>query len=83
MLPHLPVRIEGRDRALAVPVTVTRPVVLSCGMPKTSRPDSPPLFTPSTLPQPAEPDPVIAFIEDALIAIANRRDEAKVPSPPA
>jgi len=26
---------------------------------------------------------VVAFIEDALIAIANRQDEAKVPSPSA
>ena len=52
-------------------------------MPNTSRPDSPPLFTPSTLPQPAAPDPVVAFIEDALLAIANRQDEAQIPAPPA
>ena len=50
-------------------------------MPNTPKSASPPLFTPSTLPQPAEPGPVATFIEDALIAIANRRDEAKTPSP--
>jgi hypothetical protein len=52
-------------------------------MSTTPRPDPLPQFTPSTLPQPAEPDPVVAFIEDALIAIANRQDEAKSPSPSA
>lgn len=69
--------------AQAVPGTLARPVVLGCGMSNTPRPNSPPLFTPSTLPQSTEPDPVVAFIEDALIAIANRQDEAKVPSPSA
>jgi hypothetical protein len=43
----------------------------------------PPKFTPSTLPQPATPDPVVAFIEDALLAIANRQDEERTPAQPA
>jgi hypothetical protein len=50
-------------------------------MPNTTKPDSRPLFTPSTLPQPAAPDPVVAFIEDALFTIANRQDKAQVPEP--
>jgi hypothetical protein len=49
-------------------------------MPNT-KPDPRPLFTPSTLPQPAAPDPVVAFIEDALLTIANRQDQAQVPAP--
>ena len=51
-------------------------------MPKTTKPDPRPLFTPSTLPQPGAPDPVVTFIEDALLTIANRQDEAKIPAPP-
>ncbi|HEV7366027.1 MAG TPA: hypothetical protein VGN76_09305 [Gemmatimonadales bacterium] len=50
-------------------------------MSKTPKPDSLPLFTPSTLPQPAAVDPVVAFIEDALLAIANRQDEPQIPAP--
>ncbi len=50
-------------------------------MTDTTKPDKRPLFTPSTLPQPAAPDPVVAFIEDALLTIANRQDEAKTPAP--
>lgn len=50
-------------------------------MTKPSRPDPRPLFTPSTLPQPTAPDPVVAFIEDALIAIANRQDADSSPAP--
>ena len=57
------------------------PLVLGCYMPNTTKPDPRPLFTPSTLPQPAAPDPVVAFIEDALLAIANRQDEAPIPTP--
>ena len=34
------------------------------------------LFTPSTLPQPGVPDRVVTFIEDALLAIANRQEFA-------
>ena len=52
-------------------------------MTNTTKPDPRPLFTPSTLPQPAAPDPVVAFIEDALLAIANRQDEAPIPEPSA
>jgi hypothetical protein len=58
-------------------------VVLDCYMPNTSKPDPRPLFTPSTLPEPGAPDPVLTFIENALLAIANRQDEAEIPEPPA
>lgn len=47
-------------------------------MPNMTKPDPRPLFTPSTVPQPGAPDPVVAFIEDALLAIANRQDEAEI-----
>jgi hypothetical protein len=50
-------------------------------MPDTTKPDPRPLFTPSTLPQPAAPDPVVTYIEEALLAIANRQDEAETPEP--
>ena len=46
------------------------------------KPDPRPLFTPSTLPGPAVPDPVVAFIEEALLTIANRQDEARSPVQP-
>jgi hypothetical protein len=52
-------------------------------MPNTSKSDPRPLFTPSTLPEPGPPDPVLTFIENALLAIANRQDEAELPEPPA
>ena len=58
-------------------------VVLCFHMPNTPKPDTRPLFTPSTLPQPGAPDPVVTFIEDALLAIANRQDEEKIPEPSA
>jgi hypothetical protein len=48
-------------------------------MPNKTKPDTPPLFTPSTLSGPAAPDPVVAFIEDALLTIAKRQDEAQIP----
>jgi hypothetical protein len=50
-------------------------------MPDTTKPDPRPLFTPSTLPAPDAPDPVVAFIEDALLAIASRQDEERIPPP--
>ena len=50
-------------------------------MTNTTKPDPRPLFTPSTLPQPAAPDPVVAFIEEALLIIANRQDESQIPEP--
>lgn len=50
-------------------------------MPKPTKPDPRPVFTPSTLPQPDAPDPVVAFIEDALLAIANRQDEGRIATP--
>lgn len=51
-------------------------------MNKPTKPDPRPLFTPSTLPQPDAPDPVVAFIEEALLAIANRDDDDEPGSPP-
>jgi hypothetical protein len=65
------------------PGTAVDPVVLDFHMPNTTKPDPRPLFTPSTLPQPGAPDPVVTFIEDALLAIANRQDEAEIPEPSA
>ena len=56
-------------------------LVLGSHMPDTTKPKSRPLFTPSTLPQPSAPDPVVAFIEDALLEIANRQEEERVPTP--
>lgn len=50
-------------------------------MTETPKPDPRPLYTPSTLPQPDAPDPVVAFIEDALLAIANRQEQERVPTP--
>jgi hypothetical protein len=54
-------------------------MVLGSGMSNTAKPNLLPLFTPSTLPQPAALDPVVAFIEDALLAIANRPDGPQIP----
>jgi hypothetical protein len=54
-------------------------MVLDWYMPNPAKPDPRPLFTPSTLPDPGVPDPLVTFIEDALLAIANRQDEAAVP----
>lgn len=78
-----------RDSSLASPQkradpgTSAGPLGLSYHMPNTTKFDPRPLFTPSTLPEPAAPDPVVAFIEDALLTIANRQDEVRVPEPPA
>jgi len=63
--------------------TAVDPIVLDCHMPNTTKPAPRSLFTPSTLPQPGVPDPVVTFIEDALLAIANRRDEVEIPEPSA
>ena len=57
-------------------------MVLGCYMTDTLKPDPRPLYTPSTLPQPEAPDPVVAFIEDALLAIANRQEQERIPTPP-
>jgi hypothetical protein len=46
-------------------------------MTDTPKPDPRPLFTPSTLPQPSAPDPVVLAIEAALLAIANRQEEER------
>jgi hypothetical protein len=60
--------------------TIVEPCGLGYYMPNTTKPNPRPLFTPSTLPQPDAPDPVVAFIEEALLAIANRQDEARIPA---
>jgi len=52
-------------------------------MTNTTKPDPRPLFTPSTLPGPGAPDPVVTFIEEALLAIANSQEEAEIPEPSA
>jgi hypothetical protein len=44
-------------------------------MTDTAKPEPRPLFTPSTLPQPSAPDPVVLAIEAALLAIANRQEQ--------
>ena len=64
--------------AQAEPGTTDDPTVLDWYMPNTTKPAPRPLFTPSTLPEPVAPDPVVTFIEDALLAIANRQD-AEIP----
>ena len=61
-------------------------MVLEWDMPNRTKPAPRPLFTPSTLPEPMAPDPVVTFIEDALLAIAHRRDAeisepAEIPEP--
>jgi len=66
--------------AEAEPGTTDDPTVLDWYMPNTTKPAPRPLFTPSTLPEPVAPDPVVTFIEDALLAIANRQD-AEIPEP--
>jgi hypothetical protein len=68
--------------APAEPGTADDPGVLDWHMPNTTKPVPRPLFTPSTLPDPGAPDPVITYIEDALLAIANRQD-AEIPEPSA
>jgi hypothetical protein len=52
-------------------------------MTDTPKPEPRPVFTPSTLPQPSAPDPVVLFIETALLAIANRQDEERARKPAA
>jgi hypothetical protein len=52
-------------------------------MTKPAKPESRPLFTPSTLPKPSAPDPVVVAIEEALLAIANRQEEKRAPKPAA
>ena len=56
-------------------------LVLGSHMTDTTKPKSRPIFTPSTLPKPTAPDPVVAFIEEALLEIANRQEEERVPVP--
>jgi hypothetical protein len=49
-------------------------LLLNGYMSDTIKPEPRPLFTPSTLPQPGAPDPVVIYIEEALLAIANRQE---------
>ena len=51
-------------------------------MPNTTKAEPRPLFTPSTLPQTEVPDPLVTFIEQAMLAIANREEEPSMPVPP-
>jgi hypothetical protein len=69
--------------AAAEPGTAVDPVVLDLYMPNTTKSDPRPLFTPSTLPPSGAPDPVVTFIESALLAIANRQDDREIPEPAA
>jgi hypothetical protein len=51
-------------------------------MPNTPKIEPRPIFTPSTLTQTEAPDPLVTFIEEAMLAIANRREEPSSPEPP-
>ena len=62
--------------------TFLGPAGLRCYMPNTTKPDPRPLFTPSTLPQADVPDPLVTFIEEAMLAIANRQEESSLPPTP-
>jgi hypothetical protein len=65
------------------PETAVQPLLLNLHMTDTPKPDPRPLFTPSTLPQPDVPDPVVMAIEAALLAIANRQEEERRRKPAA
>jgi hypothetical protein len=62
---------------------VVQALRLDCYMTKPTKPEPRPLFTPSTLPKPSAPDPVVVAIEDALLAIANRQEATRAPKPAA
>ena len=62
--------------------TFLEPSGLSCHMPNTTKGEPRPLFTPSTLPQTEVPDPLVTFIEEAMLAIANRQEGPSIPLPP-
>ena len=59
---------------------MVQPLLLNCHMTDTTKPEPRPLFTPSTLPLPSAPDPVVTAIEAALLEIANRQEEARKPA---
>ena len=50
-------------------------------MPNTPKVEPRPIFTPSTLPPTEVPDPLVTFIEEAMLAIANRQEEPTSPEP--
>lgn len=52
-------------------------------MTNTTKPAPRPVFTPATVPGLDAPGPLVAFIEDALRAIANRQEGEHLPVPPA
>ena len=56
---------------------MVQPLLLPSHMTDTTKGNARPLFTPSTLPQPSAPDPVVMAIEAALLEIANRQEEAR------
>jgi hypothetical protein len=62
--------------------TFLGPSGLNWHMPNTTKAEPRPLFTPSTLPQTEVPDPLVTFIEQAMLAIANRQEEPSIPVPP-
>ena len=47
-------------------------------MSDTTKAEPRPLFTPSTLPQTEVPDPLVTFIEQAMLAIANRQEALSI-----
>jgi hypothetical protein len=62
---------------------MVQPLLLDFRMTDTTPPEPRPLFTPSTLPQPSAPDPVVLAIEAALLAIANRQEQERITKPAA
>jgi hypothetical protein len=62
--------------------TFLGPSGLSSHMSNTTKAEPLPLFTPSTLPQTEVPDPLVTFIEQAMLAIANRQEAPSIQVPP-
>jgi hypothetical protein len=71
------------DSACAGAVKTVQPLLLNCPMTDPAKPQPRSPFTPSTLPQPSAPDPVVLAIEAALLAIANRQEEERRGKPAA
>jgi hypothetical protein len=62
---------------------MVQPLLLDFRMTDTTKPEPRPVFTPSTLPQPSAPDPVVLAIEAALLAIAERQEQERITKPAA
>jgi hypothetical protein len=79
-----PHRAHGRRRRAdgGADGTFLEPSGLSWHMPNTTKAEPRPLFTPSTLPQTEVPDPLLTFIEEAMLAIANRQEKPSILVPP-